>query len=271
MKLYDAWGWWAHDYAYMFFKYDEMVKLRLRAYNSRRMVRVSDLSEDLTAANLMQRNPPIHMQFMEHNQFQHWKSFSLDLVSFSKQRGLPDLLVTLIFGHMSSLLWIESGVLRSIPGIERIDRQLVGPLKWLWWLQRDLNGSWKSSLNVMVMFIWNCWWLCVKKWNIRSTVLFTGTCFYGLNQGLFLMAELPRSLDPNDRISAYLRKLFTNAVYLNVYGGKRLHTCKYGFPLLSLTVKVLEMFAGINVISQNFSDFLNNALFKNAIVSASLK
>ena len=38
MKLYDVRGWWAHDSAYMFFKYDEMVKLRLRGYNSRRVV-----------------------------------------------------------------------------------------------------------------------------------------------------------------------------------------------------------------------------------------
>ena len=38
---------------YMFFKYDEMVKLRLRRYNSRRVVRVSDLSEDLTAQKVL--------------------------------------------------------------------------------------------------------------------------------------------------------------------------------------------------------------------------
>ena len=70
-------------------------------------------------------------------------------------------------------------------------------------------------------------------------------------------------------------KMFINAVctqhYLKGYGGKRLHTCKYGFPFAiphSKGTIVLEMFAGIN---QNFSNFLNNAIFKNAIVSASLK
>ena len=55
MKLYDVRGWWAHDSAYMF-KYNEVVKLRLRAYNSynsRRVVTVSDLSEDLTAAKVL--------------------------------------------------------------------------------------------------------------------------------------------------------------------------------------------------------------------------
>ena len=73
MKLYDVRGWWAHDSAYMFFKYDEMVKLRLRGYNSRRVVRVSDLNEDLTAQKVLDAEKPlIHMQFMEqryHDQF----------------------------------------------------------------------------------------------------------------------------------------------------------------------------------------------------------
>ena len=48
--MYEAGG---HMTAYMFFKYDEMVKLRLRGYTSRRVARVSDLSEDLTAAKVL--------------------------------------------------------------------------------------------------------------------------------------------------------------------------------------------------------------------------
>ena len=62
MKLYDVRDWWAHVSAYM---YNEMVKLRLRGYNSRRVVRVADLSEDLTSQKVLQRNLLIHMQFME--------------------------------------------------------------------------------------------------------------------------------------------------------------------------------------------------------------
>ena len=54
-----------------------------------------------------------------------------------------------------------------------------------------------------------------------------------------IMAELPRSSDPNDSISAYLRKIVHKMQRhcrcvpercLKGYGGKRLHTCKYGFP-----------------------------------------
>ena len=103
MKLYDVRGWWAHDSAYMFFKYDEMVKLRLRAYNSRRVVRVSDLSEDLTAAKVLDAEKSTDPYAVYGTEVprsipgsrQHWKSFSSDLVSFSEQRGLPYLFVTL--------------------------------------------------------------------------------------------------------------------------------------------------------------------------------
>ena len=52
------------------------------------------------------------------------------------------------------------------------------------------------------------------------------------------MAKLPRSSDPNDSISAYLRKIAHKMHHcrcipercLKGYGGKMLHTCKYGFP-----------------------------------------
>ena len=54
-----------------------------------------------------------------------------------------------------------------------------------------------------------------------------------------IMAELTRSSDPNDSITAYLRKIVHKMQChcrcvpercLKGYGGKRLHTCKYGFP-----------------------------------------
>ena len=65
-----------------------------------------------------------------------------------------------------------------------------------------------------------------------------------ISQGLFLtqyciMAELPQSSNPNDNISTYLRKIVHKMQRhcrclpercLKGYGGKRLHTCKYGFP-----------------------------------------
>ena len=101
----------AHDCAYMFFKYDEMVKLRLRGYNSRRVVQVSDLSEDLTAGKVLDAEKSTDSYVIHGTEVprsipgsrQHWKSFSLDLVSFSEQRGL---FVTLLMtvGHMSSPL-----------------------------------------------------------------------------------------------------------------------------------------------------------------------
>ena len=70
---------------------------------TRRVVRVSDLSANLTAEAVLdaaKSTDPYAIYGTEVPQSipgskQHWKSYSLDLVSFSKQRGLPDLFVTL--------------------------------------------------------------------------------------------------------------------------------------------------------------------------------
>ena len=64
------------------------------------MVRVSDLSEDLTAAKVFDTEKPTDPYAIYGTEVprsipgsrQHWTSFSLDLVSFS---GLQDLFVTL--------------------------------------------------------------------------------------------------------------------------------------------------------------------------------
>ena len=56
-----------------------------------------------------------------------------------------------------------------------------------------------------------------------------------------VMAKLPRSSEANDSITAYLRKIVHKMHQhyrcvpercLKGYGGKRLHTCKYGFPFV---------------------------------------
>ena len=143
MRLYDVRGWWAHDPAYMFFKYDEMVKLRLRGYKSRRVVRTSDLSEALTTRKVLdaeKSRDPYALYGSEvprsiPGSKQHWKSFSLDLVSFSEQRGLPDLFVTLsaydCWPHVQSTLsrgWGSCPTDSEYKDVARAweDRQSVG-------------------------------------------------------------------------------------------------------------------------------------------------
>ena len=74
-------------------------------------------------------------------------------------------------------------------------------------------------------------------------VLFNGTCFYGVSQGPFLTTvswlsfhEVQTQMTASQHIYAklFIKCSVTVAVYLNVglkgCGGKRLHTCKYGFP-----------------------------------------
>ena len=54
MRLFDVRGWWATDPCYPFFKYDLMTKLRLRAYNARRVVKVTELTHSLDADKVRQ-------------------------------------------------------------------------------------------------------------------------------------------------------------------------------------------------------------------------
>ena len=77
---------------------------------------MSDLSENLTAGTVLdaeKSNDPYAVYGSEvprsiPGSRQHWKSFSLDLVSFSEQRGLPDFFVILTaydcWSHVQSTL-----------------------------------------------------------------------------------------------------------------------------------------------------------------------
>lgn len=64
------------------------------------------------------------------------------------------------------------------------------------------------------------------------------------------MAELPRTSDLNDSVTAYLRKIVHKMqrhsrcvpdCFLKEYGGKWLHTCRYSFPFaISHTEECLD-------------------------------
>ena len=82
---------------------------------------MSDLSKDLTTQKVLDADKSAHPHAIYGTEVprsisgsrQHWKSFSLDLVSFSEQRGLPDLFVTLsaydCWPHVQSTLSREWG------------------------------------------------------------------------------------------------------------------------------------------------------------------
>ena len=57
MRLFDIRGFFASDPAYCFFKYDYMTKVRLRLHNSRKVVKVQDLTNSLNASHARQTDP----------------------------------------------------------------------------------------------------------------------------------------------------------------------------------------------------------------------
>ena len=93
MRLYDVRGWWAQD---PFFMYDVMTKLRLRAYNSLKTVKVGHLSQPLDAGGVLsgEYSTEPYARVIPGSR-QHWKSFCLDLTAFTEQRGILDFFLTL--------------------------------------------------------------------------------------------------------------------------------------------------------------------------------
>ena len=58
MRLYDVRGFYAKDSLYPFFKYDYMLKVRLRMHEARKVVKVQSLSEPLTADRVSHPSDP---------------------------------------------------------------------------------------------------------------------------------------------------------------------------------------------------------------------
>ena len=246
----------------MFFKYDEMVKLRLRGYNSRRVVRVPDLSTNLTAEAVLdaaKSTDPYAIYGTEvirsiPGSKQHWKSFSLDLVSFSEQRGLPDLFVTLsandCWPHVQSTLTHGWGSPPSPDEYRDLardweNRQAVGwspevavmaaERRFEWIMQIIMSRNGDGPFGIVEDYVWKKEYQ--KRGDIHWHMLLW--CKPGTVPEHCIMVELPRGSDTNDSVAAYLRKIVhklqrhSHCVQercLKGYGGKRLHACKYGFP-----------------------------------------
>ena len=85
---------------YPFFKYDYMLKVRLRMHEARKVVKVHSLSEPLTADRVSSQFDPYSVYGTEIPRIipgsrELWRSCGLDLVAFVEQRGLPDFFLTL--------------------------------------------------------------------------------------------------------------------------------------------------------------------------------
>ena len=145
IRLLDCRGRFTNDQNYPFFMFDYMTKLRMRAYNARRVVGVSRLECKLTAGQIRKANKDMHDPYAAYGtdvprsipgSRQYWKSFGLDLIAMTEQRGIPDYFLTLSpndnWPHIQSTIrkgWGASADPSEFNdlSIESNDKMSVGP------------------------------------------------------------------------------------------------------------------------------------------------
>ena len=105
IRLLDPRGRFSKDSNFPFFMFDYMTKIRMHAYTARKVVGVSRLEHNLTAAEVSDANKDSHDPYASYGtdvprciagSKQHWKIFSLNLVTMTQQLGIPDFFLTLL-------------------------------------------------------------------------------------------------------------------------------------------------------------------------------
>ena len=258
MRIFDIRGFYAEDRCYPFFKYDYMLKVRLRMHEARKVVKVRSLSEPLTAGRVTQRHDPYSVYGTEIPRIipgskEYWRSFGLDLVAFVEQRGLPDFFLTLTaydgWPQVQATLRNGWGATASDIDAQDLskdisDRQPVGPKPQISVLAAEKRYDWFMSilrspdggpLGVVKDSV------VKKEYQRRGAVHWHMLLWVepGTAPKHAVMAEMPRSADTSDVVAAYLRKLVDNMLKHKVCypsrcfkgsHGKVLSKCKYGFP-----------------------------------------
>ena len=96
-NAFDIREWFASDEVYPFFRYDCMIKMRLR--NARRVVKVCNLQESLDAGKVKSQNPYAiygsQVPRIIPGSKQYWESFGLNLVFLYNSVGSQTFFVTL--------------------------------------------------------------------------------------------------------------------------------------------------------------------------------
>ena len=258
MRLYDVRGFYAEDRLYPFFKYDYMLKVRLRMHEARKVVKVQSLSEPLTAERISGPSDPYSVYGTEIPRIipgskEFWRSFGLDLVAFVEQRGLPNFFLTLTaydgWPQVQATLRDGWGARANELEVQDLakdlsDRQPVGfkpqfsvlaAEKRFDWFMSILRSSEGGPLGVVTDSI------VKKEYQRRGAVHWHMLIWVepGTAPPHAVMAEMPRAADTSDVRAAYLRKLVSNMLqHKTCYPsrcfkgshGKVLSKCKYGFP-----------------------------------------
>ena len=125
--------------------FDYMTKIRMRAYNARKVVGVSRLEHNLTAAEVSEANKDSLDPYASYGtdvphcipgSKQYWKTFGLNLVAMTQQLGIPDFFLTLSpndnWPHIQSTIkkgWGTSAEPFEFNdlSVEKNDKMSVGP------------------------------------------------------------------------------------------------------------------------------------------------
>ena len=256
LRLFDCRGRFTNDPNYLFFMFDYMTKLRMRGYNARKIVGVGRLERKLTADELSKANRDVHDPYAAYGtdvprsipgSKQYWKSFGLDLVAMTQQRGIPDFFLTLSpIGHTYSLPLgkVADPSEFSDLSVEQSDKMSVGPhpLESVLGAEKRFSAMLEIILNkqggplgVVQDFVVKTEYQ--KRGGIHWHILFWVEP--GTTPNDVVMAEMPCYRDTSNIEAQYARRMVQKYQMhrqcyptrcFKGYGGKVLSKCKYGFP-----------------------------------------
>ena len=269
MRLLDSRGHFAKDTNFPFFMFDYMTKIRLRAYNSRKVVGVSRLERNLTAGEVTEANKDKHDPYASYGtdvprcvpgSKQYWKSFGLDLVAMTEQRGIPDFFLTLSpnddWPHIQSTIkkgWggkadpSEFHDLTVKPDKEAAVgpyplESILGAEKRFHAMMDILLDKTSGPLGLVRDYVVKTEYQ--KRGGIHWHILFWVEP--GTVPDNVVSAELPRHPDTSNIQAQYARRMVQKfqmhrqcypSRCLKGYGGKVLSRCKYGFPFKTPQLK----------------------------------
>ena len=249
--MFDVRGIYAADHCYCFFKYDYMVKVRMRMHNARKVVNVQDLTQSLSASDVKGNSDPYSVYGTDIPRIipgskQFWKSFGLDLVAFVEQRGLPTFFLTLtahdLWPQVQTTLsdgWGSCASEEAVQSIRVEKRQPVGSVlaaeKRYDWTMDIVRATDGGPFGVVTDLV-------VKKEYEKRGAVHWHMLLWADEDTIpehAIMAEMPRCPDTGNQCAAYLRQVVGDMqVHKQCYPsrcfkgshGKTLEHCKYGFP-----------------------------------------
>ena len=269
-KLLDCRGYFSNDVNFPFFMFDYMTKIRLRSYNSKKVVTVSKLEQNLTAGKVMaadkQSNVDNYASYgtevprVVPGSKQYWKSFGYDLVAKVEQLGIPDYFITLSpndnWPQIQRTIrkgWGASAEPWDLSDLSTTDKnsEAVGshPLESVIGAEKRFSALMDMLLDKKSSPVGEVTDYVTKKEYQRRGGIHWHILVWvrpGTAPDNVVMAEMPRVSDPTDEKAKNIRRMVQKYQIhrechpdrcFKGYGGKVLSKCKYGFPFKTPQLK----------------------------------